>query len=128
MRLQRDVLERGADVEQVHRVRLAVLRKDFVRDDHDEHRRIPAPGLVAFDQEIEERRPLGRIAAGVEEPPFLLVVRRGRPAGRLEERAHFRVAQRLAAHRPRRPAGDKQFFDRMVGFAVVEGVDHGSDP
>ena len=83
--LQRQVLERGAGVEAVHGVRLAVPGEDLVREHDDQHAGPVAPGAVALGEEIEERRPVRALAVRIEKAPLLLVVARRRPARRLEE-------------------------------------------
>src|SRR6476660_2838748 len=105
--LERDIFICRADVEKMYWVGLAIIRKDFMRDDDDEHRSIAAPSLVPLDQQIEESLPLGCITAGVEESPFLLVVGRRRPTCGLEECIDLSLAERCTGHGPRRPAGNE---------------------
>ena len=67
---RRQVLEGRPGVESVHRVGPAVAGEDLVRE-----------RLVGLLQQAEERRPVRRVAQGVEEPPLLFVVGRTAPTG-----------------------------------------------
>src|SRR6185436_16000569 len=58
-----------------------------------------------------------RVAKRIEEAPLLLVVGRGRPARGFKKTHQFRTAQRLSAHRSRRPTLPKKRLDRMVWLA-----------
>src|SRR5262249_62026159 len=49
----------------------------------------------------------------------LSIVGRRRPAGRLEEPHQLPLFDRLAAHRPRRPAIEEQGLDRIIRRPVL---------
>jgi hypothetical protein len=88
----------------VHRIRLAVAREDLVGEHHHEDAGAVTPGAIPLAQEVEEGRPVRTLAVRIEEAPFLLVVRRRRPARRLEQRGEIVGADRRTGERARRPA------------------------
>src|SRR5215208_1620751 len=82
--LECEIFECCTNIEYMHWIGLAILGENFVRDDYHQHRSIATPALIALDKQIEKGLPLGRIAASVEEPPFLLVVSGRRPTSGFE--------------------------------------------
>ncbi len=120
--LQREVLPGGAGIVQVDRVRCPRVREVFVSQHHDEHRRLLAPALIARGEQLKEGRPVFRSVAGEQEAPLLLVAGRGGPAGGLEQSHQFGIGDRLAAHRPWRPALQEEGLDRVVRLADRQGI------
>ena len=60
----------------------------------------------------------------VEDAPRLEIAGRRRPAGGLEQRQQLGLGERLARHRARRPAVEKEGIDGMVRVADVAALLH----
>src|SRR5690606_39783330 len=93
--LQGEVLKRQPGVERMDGIRLAVPLEDLVRDDDTEQRRLRAPRLVPFHEQVEEPVPVTLVPAGVDEPPFLFVVGGGRPARSEEHTSELQSRENL---------------------------------
>jgi len=63
----------GAGVVGMRDERAARLLVRRARDEHEERGGAMAPGPVAFVQQLEEQRPVLRVAARIEEPPRLRI-------------------------------------------------------
>src|SRR5688572_33323731 len=85
------------------------------RDEDEQRGRTMAPGLIALVQQVEEQRPVLRVAAGVEEPPRLRIPGRGGPVRGLEERGQLDVAESFTGHGARRAPSQEHPVARVAG-------------
>src|SRR2546423_1453078 len=69
-----------------------------------------------------------RVAARVEDAPRLVVVGRGGPARRLEQRHQLLFPYALARHRARRPAVYKNLVNRITRVPLLAPFDHKPPP
>ncbi|MNJ60782.1 hypothetical protein D3C77_565410 [compost metagenome] len=72
------------------------IRAGALRQHRHQCTGMPRPGLIGRHQQGDEFLEARRAGERVAETPRLEVVGRGRPPGRLEQRAHLRFAQGLA--------------------------------
>ena len=80
-----------------------------------EHRGRPGPGLIPLDQAREQPLEPFEVRRGRHDvAPRLLVIGRGRPACRLEQRAEVVVRDGAVGEGARAPAFHEQFVDRMI--------------